>query len=117
VPPPAGTADRTLMVLVKAPIRSRPPDRMVGETLERRRPTVHSKGTKPVTDSGSDRTSSRDPFIIERYRKAHPLSEPGSRKLFTSADPHHANYDLRCDPERFVEGHRTRTYATKVPAL
>ena len=42
VPPPAATADRTLMVLAKAPIRSRPPDRLVGVPLERRRPTVHS---------------------------------------------------------------------------
>jgi hypothetical protein len=61
-PAPAGTADRTLMVLAKAPIRSRPPNRLVGVSLERIPKTFHSSGTEPVTDSGSDQDLVQGPL-------------------------------------------------------
>ncbi|GAC1356128.1 MAG: hypothetical protein NVSMB4_16990 [Acidimicrobiales bacterium] len=49
VAPPAGTADRTLTVLTKAPMRSRPPDRSVRVTGKKLGSTDQRQGTKPVT--------------------------------------------------------------------
>ena len=47
--PSAGTADRTVKVFSKAPMRSRPPDRSVRASSRDTRPTDHEQGTKPVT--------------------------------------------------------------------
>jgi len=46
--PPAGTADRTLTVLIKAPIRSHPSNRLVRVPGQKARSTDLDQGTKPV---------------------------------------------------------------------